>query len=221
MAFRPSGPDVQEVLEKINRAYATPANLQMGITYNLYADWTPSQQVDNLTGTVKHKGSNLLMEYSGYELLENDVVTISVDHDDKVITVSNRVSGQSSGMDWVSQDISSYLKLASKIESLTGSGDIKGLRFSFAAGDQSRVDLYYNISSFFLDKIVIYYSENHYLADPETMPRPRMEILFAGHNTSTVIDDKTFAVTRYFVAGTSWRLNSTYSEYELVSLINP
>lgn len=219
-SMAPDTNSAHEALEKINNAYAQHDNLQMSVSYKLYPNWNSSASVDVLEGSVKRKGHNLLVQYTGYEMLETDAVSVQVDHDDKIIVLSKRQAAQQANLDWVSEGISTTLKLASKTEELQGTGETSGFKFTFDWGDQARVDVRYNNSTFFIESVAMYYRRTHYLANPETMPQPRLEIDFGKPDITTAINNNTFAVTMYFQAGNSWQLNKTYSDYELVNLLN-
>lgn len=203
---------VKAVLERINSAYTQPSQLQMTATYRLYDTHEGDRLVDEVSSQVKRKGQTQFTSQPGSETLDNGVVSITVDHDSRIVVLGNALPTNGSSV--MTEDITSTLGLASSITELTS-----GIRFSFDRYFYDHLDLFYDKETFYLEKITMYLNQNHELATAE-MPAPRMEIVFEKPDTQSMVDSKLLEVTRYFQPGDGWDLNSAYSDYELMNLLN-
>ncbi len=163
------------VLDRINKVYAEHSYIYHELAYELYADFNSTIPVSIEKGVFIKDGTNQYAQLLPVESLTTADYTIGIDHDEKIIMVSNHVALPANG------------PIANVITGLTPNADIQIRQVSAAYSDfvihmeQGEVEeatIRYDNLTFQINKLVLKYRRSIQLSTTEDSPfvQPRLEI---------------------------------------------
>lgn len=190
---------LKEDIRKVNETYAKTKAVSMKIQYRLFQNYVTAIPFEDKSGSYIRQGQNYVSQLLGITTLQNGSLKLSVSDAEKTIIVSDADKKMASPGN---EMLDSLVSRCSKIE-FTDLGDgrkLYRLRFEKTAFfEYDMIELQIG-STFFVEKLVLYYREAVVLDDTNgsmKKEKPKLEISYSEINTQPVITADQFSETKY------------------------
>jgi hypothetical protein len=167
--------DVKKDVAKINRTYENATYMSGDVAFKYYETYTSTQSTDETFGKFSKNGSNTYYKYESFELLVNKQLTLTVDHENEIMMLSNpqTITTQVSRPESINFD--TLLKYCKSVNyKVEGTKVSYTLNFDFYTTNAIKV--YFDRSTYLISKLIIYYNQ----APVEgASDKPRIEISYS------------------------------------------
>ena len=170
---------------RINNTYQSSEEVSFKASYQAFSNHTVQTPLSTESGEVKKKGDASYSRIGSIETIVNEHYRVIVDHEDKNISVLGikKQEGKQE-KDTYPVDLEKLLALCTKVE-FSKTGTEQGCyTIEIPEMEYKQIKLFYNTTSFFIEKIILYYSEKQNLVDGEgPQDTPRLEISYSDYTT--------------------------------------
>ena len=203
---------------KINRAYEKHVTLSMDLVYNYYPDHTTGKISETEAGHIDRDGAQIHYTLSDAETVQNDKYYTSVDHENKLIVVSERYKPSRTRL--MEVNIDSMLSFCSKVEYAEAGGGQKKYTLSFSSYTYDEIEIVFDAESYLIGKLVLYYHDPVKTDEEDetgTAYAPRIEILYQNIKTEPVFEPNAFSETRFvYMENGQFKCKPDYKEYHVI-----
>lgn len=147
--------------DKIKKAYDSLVSYQVAIEFNMY-DLNSMKLLQKMKGNLLQNGDNKYFQSTETELVVYNTVAVDVYHEDKTIVVSKPQKSK------VSSFIP-YMYLNSPYVKVTGgevANNVKNYIIFFTTGLYSKVQLSFDISTFYVTSVKLYDMKSNDIEEP-------------------------------------------------------
>lgn len=201
-AFRGFSQVAKNDFASINKAYADQEQLSVKVTYQVFRNKTTPVAFSTEKGEVKQKGILRYTRTGDIETVETETYRLIVDHEDKNISLLDIISRENKNeeMKTVSPvELDELIAMCSKVEFKKLNSTQNCYTLIIPDEQYQEVKLIYNAKNFFIEKLILYYSEKQNLEgkDDGLMEAPRVEITYSDFNTHPDFDQTPFSYNSF------------------------
>lgn len=221
-AGNPSIEKAKADFKKVNQVYLTTPSYSMDIQYQVYDAKVGGNLIENKPGTYYKSNGSSYTKMLNIETIVNSKTTIIANNDDRFLVITDTRKNELSP---IQTNIDTMLKLCDEIK-INDIGTTKR-HYALSFGDETEVaqiDLYINLTSYTIEKLVIFYNETLPLTQNDFYAKekkPRLEIIYKSFKSLSAVNEALFAESTYLsTKGTTYKGNNKYSNYKIVNQLN-
>lgn len=213
--------------KKMNSVYDLTPTFSLDIQYCVFDNHVNGNLVENKSGKYFKVNNQSYTKLLNIETIVNAKNTIVVNHEDKVIVITDTKKIELSP---IQTNMDTLLKLCKSIRAVDLGVTERHYILEFDDDEYSefsQIDIYINLTNYSIKKLVLFYNQtlpldqNDYYAEEK---KPRLEITY---KTFKKIANVTPAITELFnepnyliVFGDSYKCSNKYSNYKVINQIS-
>lgn len=192
---------VTEELKTLNQNIDGLSHFSVKTTYSVFPNYYSTKAFEVTEGVIKKSGPKYISVLGSITVESNDKYIISVDEDRKHIIVAD-ISKAEKQKNPLYNGLDSLFKRSSDSKLLKLENSINRITLNFSKNPENgiaKMEVYYDSKNYFLNKLILYYSEDIYLDEDEKgkKDKPRLELKFE-HLSTANIQEGVFSSDRYF-----------------------
>lgn len=213
-AFTSFAQDAKKDITAINKAYEKAERLSMAIEYTVYLDGS-STPYEKENGIYRKDGNNLYLKQMDTEIMSNERNVTIVNHETKVVMMDK--SRKIEAVPWeAALDTMLSLYKSVKYYIPEGTANIKAYTFHFHNGQYESVDVWFNASTFLVEKIRAKYRNE--LEENGRMHKVTLEMNFRNMDTKSKYPSALFTHDAYVSLDKGkYTLRQAYKNYRLIN----
>ncbi|MDP1725786.1 MAG: hypothetical protein Q8M15_03310 [Bacteroidota bacterium] len=221
-AFRPaeSRKEITELIENLSKANAQKKNIAYDLTYKLYADANSQTVLSTLNGLLIQRNGDKYSQLGEIESLKTSKYFISIDREEKMMMLSDNNGGGNQGFDL--EQLKKYLDLCKEYNITKTSANQSKLRLELKAGEINQLDVFYNTTSYSVEKICMFYNKaiNSEYTNNTDASNQRLEILFKEKEYAMSEDSRLTLANYCTIKNGVWKPSIKYPGYEFINNLN-
>lgn len=212
------GQEPKQILDKLRDFYSKHPYIYHELSYRMFPDHKSSIPSSTEKGIFIQKGEIRYSQLATIESLTTSSYSIGVDHDDKVIMISNIIHIPATDP---LQNVESVIDPETRMMINQISANRSELRFEMDEGEIEQMQIVYDPSTFQIQKMIFNYRRSIPLSadEDDQSGTPRLEVEY-----STTLFEETnpeiLKVSTYISGqGKHWRVTPKFHDYELINNI--
>ena len=201
--------------ERINKAYAKLTSLQTELDYVYYSSHSSKTPGETLKAVLSIKGSFYHYRLGEVETLYTPTLTIIADHEERQIMLDK---SHTLARDILfGANLDTLLRVCHRIQTTYPSAGIKKYELYAHLAETERIDIYFNTTTFLMQRVVLFYNEPLNLEYGGTGEKPRLELVYRQQNPQPSFANGLFDSAR-FVQKTGQRYvsASAFRNYQII-----
>jgi len=202
-------------------------SMSVRMVYRVYADHEHDKIIDQSEVSLHKQGESQHVDWFGrIEVLESKNLSVTANHDSKILIVSNRGSSGASdhetspykGVKHFDELVKLY---GGRIQLLELSKETGALRVDFTRSEYSRYVIEYDSRSFMPKRLLLYYRNPMEATKSHTKQPPRVEIEYVKYDLNPRYASDMFSVDRFVhKRGKRFEPASRFQGYQLINQVN-
>jgi hypothetical protein len=201
--------------ENINKVYAQLNTLQTEVDYVYYSSHSSKVAGETLKAVLSINGADFHYKLGDVETLYTSNLTIIADHEEKKIMLDrghNQVRDVLFGA-----NLDTLLTVCHRIKTSFPSAGIKKYELYANLAETERIDIYFDSTTFLMQKVVLFYNEPLRMEYGGTGDKPRLELVYRRQDRQPKFAPKLFDIDR-FVQKTNkgYQSSPTFRNYKII-----
>ena len=175
-------------LETLGARYAEAAHLSFEVQYQLYANATSGQPIEELKGTVKKSGERMEQELGPILTLQTEDYFLRIDHEDRnIVMLDRKMKDKDLGLFPTPSLDSMLVAYASVTKSSTADGKYRYVFEGLPKDPRfSGYEIWVDPLTGYIHKLVFHFQDASMLDNLLSEDRPRLEITYTNYSQSTI-----------------------------------
>ncbi len=209
--------NVKRDFKAISDNYIALNKLSMTVIYKVYTDET-NNPVETQTGFYRLENGKVNTKAFNIETVYSNKLRVIVDYDSRTIVIDSvrTITGTPKNIPDLYLDT---LYMAFKTVNISMKDSLqKKYEFVYSDGQFSKTEVYVNVSTKFITKIVTYFADNMEISDG-VFKQVRSEVEFSNITTDPTFTTD-FSISRFVTrSGMTFTLKPQYSGYQLIKAL--
>lgn len=201
--------------ENINQAYAKLTTLQTQVDYVYYSSHSTKTVGQTLQAVLSIKGADYHYQLGEVETLYTSNLTIIADHEEKKIMLDG---GHIRARDVLfGANLDTLLTVCHRIKASYPGGRVKKYELYAHLAETERIDIYFDTTTFLMQKVVLFYKEPLKVEYGGTGDKPRLELVYRRQDTQPTFAKNLFDPGRFVKkSGHRFLASGTFRTYQII-----